>query len=92
MTCLLLEEMDSSDLNWLVQAATYRSVPSETFLVDSDQPSDHVFLILEGMVAIAAPIRQEAIAHSFEKASSSESWSLVFMTSAMQAKSAVASS
>lgn len=84
MTCLLLEELDSSDLNWIVQAAVYRSVPAETLLVGSDQPSDHVFLILEGMVAIAAPIRQEAIAYSSEKPSSAESgaisWSITTLS------------
>lgn len=80
MTCLLLEELHSSDLNWLMQAATYNSIPSETLLADPNQPSDDVFLILEGMVAIASPTRQAAIAHSFEKASSSESWSVPILS------------
>ncbi|MFQ3616931.1 MAG: hypothetical protein SNJ50_09505, partial [Cyanobacteriota bacterium] len=73
MTCLLLEELDSSDLNWLMQAARYSSVPAEILLADPNQPSDDVFLILEGMVAIAAPIRQAAIAHPSEKPTASMS-------------------
>ncbi|WP_448602752.1 hypothetical protein [Thermoleptolyngbya sp.] len=73
MTCLLLEELESSDLDWMMQAATYRSVPSGTLLADPNHPSDDVCLILEGRVAIAAPIRHAAIAHSSEKATATVS-------------------
>jgi CRP-like cAMP-binding protein len=80
MTDILLQELYSSDLSWLMQSATYSSIPSETILADPNQPSDHVFLILEGMAAIAAPIRQAAIAHAFSTSSAVSAQSITALS------------
>ncbi|GAB4146049.1 MAG: hypothetical protein Fur0046_23870 [Cyanobacteria bacterium J069] len=80
MTCILLQELDSSDLNWLMQSAMHMSIPSETILAEPDQPADQICFILEGMVAIASPVRQTVFAPSFVEPADSQSWSMTTLS------------
>jgi bacteriocin-type transport-associated protein len=53
----LLKELCNQDIDWLLANGMMREVPSESVLLQSGQPVDHLFIVLEGGLSVSVALQ-----------------------------------
>lgn len=55
MSDILLREMSNAEIDWLVLSGDRRRLKDNDTLIEANQPSDFLYLVLEGQLAINSP-------------------------------------